>query len=336
MRRVLLVNMEEAPENLHLEMAFVRAAAGLAGVELDVVHSFRYEYDFIPRVVNAKGFRMSAGAFARSGGAGRGYDAAVFLDVPKRRKPLVPWLAVLARGAFARRALVCNHLLDQPFPAESGAAMRLFDLAFLLRHDDAAALAPFFREGALRSHDYALDCAYYSPDGDGPDEGYVFSAGTTYRDYALLCEALAETGLKARIFADGEDADALAEREGVVFFAFSRNLDRIKPSIARARLVAVPIRSEAVNPCAGLTVTLMGMAMGKPVVTRDTPGMRRYIRSGVNGMLYEGGSAQSLAGCLKEACGRAGMGELSRRAALSLADMDRFAVDVLREVLSLA
>ena len=100
--------------------------------------------------------------------------------------------------------------------------------------------------------------------------------------------------------------------------------------------MAVPIRSDAVNPCAGLTVTLMGMAMGKPVVTRDTPGMRRYIQSGVNGLLYEGGSAQSLARCLREACDSPGLGERSRPAAQSLADMDRFAGEVLREALSLA
>ncbi|MDD5657381.1 MAG: glycosyltransferase [Elusimicrobia bacterium] len=344
-RRVLLVNLEEAPENLHLEMALVRESLRRRRLSLDVVHGFNHEYDFIPRVANTRGWRLGGAEFDNEGLARPArYAAAVFIDIPSRRGRFAQWSRLVARRPAPRLLLACNHLMVWPAPGTAELAdaktralsrgfLRVFDQAFLLSHDYLEDREGRFRPGAIVAHDYALDCRYYAPL-RLRDEGFAFSAGTTQRDYPLLRRALAACRLDGKIFADAAACSGTPRRaRGWEVYDFNENLDRVKAALARARLVVVPIRADAGNPGAGLTIALMGMAMGKPVVARDTVEMRRYIRDGHDGFLYEGGSAASLERAISRAAaplGRA-VGRRARRAALRRADMGDFAALVLDE-----
>lgn len=349
MKRVLLLNLEDSPENLHLETAFVRGGLRAKGVTLDVLHAFRHEYDFIPRPVNRGGLRLPLGALRRGRVRPRDYHAAVFADIPHRKDPFRDCAELLVHGGFRRKLLLCNHLLPAPDRAKAlrtgegkervqyalrSGLTRVFDRAYVLSHDDIPVLRPFFKRGALRPRDYALDCRYYSPSPARPG-GYVFSAGGAQRDYGLLARALKSLRLRAKIFCDASPELRRAKRAGapVEVFGLNTNLDRLKPAIGSARMVVVPVKEGAANPCAGMTILFMGMAMGRPVVARDTRETRRFVRDGVNGALYKGGSLDSLRDAMERvgSPGARAMGRAARRTMLRKADLDRLADRVLRE-----
>ncbi len=203
--------------------------------------------------------------------------------------------AVLTRARGRGVALVVSDATWQP-RAEQGTsrAGKLFVVSdilnrFLVRRligprsvfcllsptevDDFVASAP-----APRSCGRFTPFTYQLPEGLDPDamisaprEPYVFSGGNTMRDWPLLIEALADTGIPVRVAARPGDhrwpanfeVGPVAEPE---FFHLA----------TRARLGVLALRHDVVRSC-GQQTYLNLLRLGTPVVVNDAPGARAHL-----------------------------------------------------------
>ena len=78
MKRLLLANFAECPENLHFERAFVRAAAARR-FKLDIVHDFDSHYAFLGALPPPGGKRMKYAGLDSLAGCAGAYDLLVLL-----------------------------------------------------------------------------------------------------------------------------------------------------------------------------------------------------------------------------------------------------------------
>ena len=110
------------------------------------------------------------------------------------------------------------------------------------------------------------------------DDGFLFSGGSSLRDYDLLEDAVAGTGIDVRVAADWTPR-------------------RPDPHLT-AGLVSHPQFVELLRSCHGVVVPLQhavrsagqqtylnAMVLGKPVVVTDAPGVRDHVRDGVTGVV---------------------------------------------------
>ena len=338
MKRLLLVNFAECPENLHFERAFVRALGRRGGLALDVVHDFDYSYDFIGAPVPPGGRRFRYAGLEGLKKSLVRYDLLALLDFPKRARcaPGFLWLARQAKAA--RKIFIANHLIPMPghnFTADLARrlkALSLVDAGFMLEADDKGCWGEMgLSGGRLEARGYATDCVYYSPvkvrAGD-----YVFSAGSAGRNFAALAEGAGRAGLGLKIFSDSRPGKMPA---GVEFLSLAKNLHKLKAAAAAARAVVIPLMDGYRNESAGNSIIFLAMALGRPVLTKRTPYIGRFIRDGVNGFLYDSLSPRALAAGIKriKALPPARLAELGRAAratVLRKAGMDRFCSYFLR------
>jgi glycosyltransferase involved in cell wall biosynthesis len=117
----------------------------------------------------------------------------------------------------------------------------------------------------------------------------VFAGGDSLRDYDTLLEAARHLPVDLRIASAAYRPSArppnvrvgpVTEREYVAL-------------MGSAAVVAVPLRAGAIG-IAGLETILTGMAMGKLVITTDSPGVRDYLDDGRTGILVPPGDAPAL------------------------------------------
>lgn len=342
--KVLLANLCDSPENLHLERALLSAASGRRGCRLDVIHDFDFDYPFIPRKKGPGGLRVkySGDAAARRALAG-GYDALLALDFPKNRRcaPLFAWLFGGLKAG--RRYFLANHLAPlkgHNFTADIFRRAKLLRgarLAWALEYDDPGPWTEFGLEPArFFRRPYCIDTGYYSPGrGDGRG-GYVFSAGSAGRDFPALAKAAGRLGAGLRVRSDSQRPGGFGVN-GETWIPFSPNLHTLLDDIRGSRLVALPVGGEFLNEAAGNSIAFMAMACGRPVLARDTAYMRGYIKDGVNGFLYDGRSRAALSAGLERALslGPSALGALCRRARATMlerASMPVFASSVLEAV----
>ena len=131
--KILLVNFLECPENLHFEQAFIRALKKCPRAGLDIIHDFRFPYDFIEKLPPPGGRRMKyAGLEALQLGLRSSYDLLVTLDFPKRKACAAPFLRLLRDLPCGKKIFIANHLIPMPGPqrhrgysGEAGTAERL-------------------------------------------------------------------------------------------------------------------------------------------------------------------------------------------------------------------
>jgi glycosyltransferase involved in cell wall biosynthesis len=120
------------------------------------------------------------------------------------------------------------------------------------------------------------------------------------------------------------------EREGIIEYLGEAH--DVRPFIADADCVVLPSYRE------GVPRTLMeASAMGRPIVTTDVPGCREVVADGVNGLLCEVKSAESLAAKLAQMLDmngdeRRAMGERGREKVTSEFD-ERMVVERYKELL---
>jgi glycosyltransferase involved in cell wall biosynthesis len=110
------------------------------------------------------------------------------------------------------------------------------------------------------------------------DDGYLFSGGNSVRDYELLESALAGTNVPTRIATKWKPTRGLANLE-----AGPTSHDGFMKLLANAHAVVVPLRQTVRS--AGQQTYLNAMALGKPVIVTDAPGVRDYIIDGVTGVI---------------------------------------------------
>lgn len=337
MKRILLANLGESPENFHFERALLRA---LKGRPLDILHDFDHDYSFIGGGLPAGTRRLKYTGLA---GLRRlfalPYDLVILLDFPKRARcaPGFAWLLREARAA--KKIFAANHLIPMPgdnFCADLSRRLKLLsraDAGYMLEFDDRQLWAETGLSGRrLRRRGYAVDCAYYAP-GKKAAGDYVFSAGSTGRDFGALAAGAKKCGLALKVFS-GSRPPALPR--GAEFLPLSENLHNLKAAAAGARAVVIPVKDGHVNEAAGNSIAFLSMALGRPVLARRTRYMAGFIKDGVNGFLYDELSPAAVERGLKRALALpparlARLGAAARRTVLARASLDRFCAGLLKE-----
>lgn len=334
--KILFANFAECPENLHFETAFIRAVGGRKGVSLDIIHDFRFPYSFIERLrLPGGGRRVRHASLACAKKELRGpYDLLVLLDFPKRKTCAAAFLWLLKDPGFARKIFIANHLL--PMPGHNPTAdiarklglLRTLDRAFILEFDDRDLWERTGLEKAkIFKRPYGVDCRYYSPGRAAAAGGYIFSAGSAGRDFGTLSRAVKKTGLALKIFSDAGPACA---GPGAEVLPFAKNLHNLKSAVLGARAVALPIADAHINEAAGNSIAFIAMALGRPVITKRTRYMERFIEDGKTGFLYDRLTAPALAKQLGRALSlrpsaRKQLGRAARALVLKKASVDAFA-----------
>ncbi len=342
MKKILLANFAECPENLHFERAFVRSLGKTGKISLDIVHDFDYHYDFLGALPPRGGKRFKyAGLEALKRAAGGPYDLVVLLDFPKRARcaPAFLWLA--REAAAGKKVFIANHLIPMPghnFTADLARRLKALagmDAGYMLEFDDWGLWADVgLEEPRLLKRGYATDCEYYSPQRAGAG-AYVFSAGSAGREFAALASAAKNTGLGLKIFSD---AKAQKLMRGVEFLPLAKNLHNLRSAAAGAKAVVIPVRDGHVNEAAGNSIAFLSMALGRPVLTRRTKYMERFIKDGQNGFFYDKLSPRSVSGGLKRIqdlspAALKKLGAAARRAILQKASLDRFCAAFIKKTI---
>lgn len=110
------------------------------------------------------------------------------------------------------------------------------------------------------------------------DEGYLFAGGNSVRDYDLLEAALDGTGVPTRIAAAWQPQRGLPHLQ-----AGSTSHQEFMSLLANCHAVVVPLRPTVRS--AGQQTYLNAMALAKPVIVIDAPGVRDYVIDGVTGVI---------------------------------------------------
>lgn len=148
---------------------------------------------------------------------------------------------------------------------------------------------------------HPVDQRFFAPQGSPPEE-LVVSAGQHRRDYPTLVAAAGRLGVPTEIAASspwmanaGPLDVALPENVTV-----RRALDRLalRALYDRASVVVVPLEA-GLDIAAGVTAALEGMAMRKPLVVTDTPGIAEYVDDDENAVVVPPGDPGALAGAIE-------------------------------------
>lgn len=132
-----------------------------------------------------------------------------------------------------------------------------------------------------------------TPRMESTDDGYIFSAGRTLRDYATLVAAVRQLPeFPTSVICGRNDFQGL-EIPPNVTVQHELPREEYLNQLRRCRLVALPLLHT--ERATGQVVVLEAMAMGKPVITTRSPGTIDHIVNGQNGILVEPGNANVLA-----------------------------------------
>ena len=133
------------------------------------------------------------------------------------------------------------------------------------------------------------------------DDGGVFVGGglrrgrrrDPLRDYRALIEAAPR--VEAPLIIPSNELDGVRMAPNVRAGPVSR--ERFAELLREAGVVVVPIRA-GIDRSAGQQTYLNAMALGKPVIVTDTPGVRDYIDDRETGLIVPPGDAEALVGAI--------------------------------------
>lgn len=128
------------------------------------------------------------------------------------------------------------------------------------------------------------------------DKGYVFCGGRTNRDFDTVLEAVATLGVRT-ILAVGEDTRFRRPVPDCVTIYRNIPARQFQSLIEGARIIVIALQRPDVS--SGQVVLMQAMRCAKPIVVSATAGIDDYVADGVDALLFEPGSARSLAARLK-------------------------------------
>jgi glycosyltransferase involved in cell wall biosynthesis len=122
-------------------------------------------------------------------------------------------------------------------------------------------------------------------------DGPVFAGGNSLRDYPTLIEAARAlpTQLHLETNAVGPDVPLGSN----VTVSSIRSHDDFVAGMQRAAAVVTPLEA-GITRAAGLDTYLTAMALGKPVIVSDAPGVRDYVEPGRTGIVVPPGDVSAL------------------------------------------
>jgi glycosyltransferase involved in cell wall biosynthesis len=124
------------------------------------------------------------------------------------------------------------------------------------------------------------------------DDGSVFAAGRSCRDWATLFAAAASVPARFVVVAEAAAVAGLARPANVELYCDVPR-ERYLHLLRRARVVVVPLLPTIRS--AGQAALLEAMALGKPVLTAQIAGVVDYLRPNQTGVFYQAEDAGSLA-----------------------------------------
>jgi hypothetical protein len=148
------------------------------------------------------------------------------------------------------------------------------------------------------------------------DDGGVFVGGgdprhgrsrDPLREYRPLIEAA--TQVEGAITIASNELDSVPMPPNVRAAPLSR--ERFAELLREATVVVVPIRG-GIDRSAGQQTYLNAMALGKPVIVTDTPGVRDYIDDRETGLIVPPRDAEALAGAIRWVLDPASRAEVDR------------------------
>ena len=142
--------------------------------------------------------------------------------------------------------------------------------------------------------------------------GGVFSGGDSMRDLRPLLAAARKVRVDVTLAVQRlpAGAGALPANVSVRAVPHAKFIELMR----HARIVVVPLRA-GIERSAGQQTYLNAMALGKVVITTDSPGTRDYIEHGSTGLIVPAGDEDSLASTLRWALDPSNEAEVARIAA---------------------
>lgn len=127
-----------------------------------------------------------------------------------------------------------------------------------------------------------------------PPETYVFSGGSSNRDYPLLVDAMADfPEIKVKIVGRKRNYPGAAPNLDFMQDVFGVPFER---AIFDASIVVMPLYDK--NYSSGQLTLLKAMELGKPIVASDVPGIRDYVTDGENVILVPAGDREALSNAI--------------------------------------
>ena len=122
------------------------------------------------------------------------------------------------------------------------------------------------------------------------ETGYVLAGGRSDRDYGTFFEAVSGLACRAVVRTRPWAISGLGAPPNVQV----QDMDdpALAQALAGAACVVVPLRE--VRHAAGLSLIVLGMAAGRPVIATRSGGAEDYVTHGENGLLVEPGDAAGL------------------------------------------
>jgi glycosyltransferase involved in cell wall biosynthesis len=187
---------------------------------------------------------------------------------------------------------------------------------------------------------FGVDVKAFRPVAIEPDVDVVSIGADPRRDFELLLAIAARRPeLSFRIVASADRRHALGSPPPNAIVESDVPLEVVRDRLARARVVALPVRE---NSYSGATTTLLqGMAMAKPVVVSRTDAIASGydLRDGVNCRLVPPGDAAAFAAALDELLASSttanGIGTRARETVVENFTWERY-TDTLWEILCAA
>ena len=141
---------------------------------------------------------------------------------------------------------------------------------------------------------FGVDTEFFKPMKDRPTGEYALSIGKIFRNYETLVRAWKHIDYPLRIVGPTRLNTEGLRRIEVIPETPIADLNRL---IHNARFVILPI--EGIRYSIGQMTTLQCMAMRKPIIVADVPGVRDYIRDGKNCIAVRDGSAEDIENAVK-------------------------------------
>ena len=138
---------------------------------------------------------------------------------------------------------------------------------------------------------FGVDTEFFNSMKKEPRADYVLSVGSRFRDYRTLLKAWEGVEFPLKIVG-AKITDSVANKriEGIA----EVSIERLRSLIHNARFVILPIQARPYS--VGQMTLLQCMAMRKPVIVTNVPGVRDYTRNGENCLTIGEGSTEDARG----------------------------------------